>query len=359
MAAKLKITEIAKRTGLSISTVSRVLAGKSNTSTKTKQLVLDCARAEGILETMSSGRILFNHLVVFAPSRAFDMRADIFYYRMIQGIRTAVEPYETHLSYCALEEYDSDVPLFLKRMSEPSCEGAIIIGIDDPVIHELAADIGKPCVLLNSRDKNLRLDAVLPDHQQISEFSANYLIQQGHREIVTLICLRRFTLERRLNGIRDAYTANNILFDESRHLITTSGFGTEEAEQAIDTYLNNCPSTQYPTAILTGGDFMAMGVMNALAKRKLSVPGDISLMSIDGFNLASIHDISLTSAHVPREELGQEAINLLQRRLRQPSALPCNLLVCGRLSAGDSVKRIGNSKLKPAVSTKDHGLYKG
>ncbi|STV92522.1 transcriptional regulator [Klebsiella michiganensis] len=38
-------------------------------------------------------------------------------------------------------------------------------------------------------------------------------------------------------------------------------------------------------------------------------------MSIDGFNLAAIQDVPLTAVHVPRDELGAEAVHLLQQRL--------------------------------------------
>lgn len=359
MGGRLKIKEIAAQTGLSISTVSRVLAGKANASAKVKQQVLECAASQGVLAGMSAGRFLFNNLTVFAPSRAFDVRTDIFYYRVVQGVRDAVANHDVRVGYCGLDEHDCDVQLFFRKINDPGCEAAIIVGIDDPRVHEVAADLGKPCVLVNCMDRAMRLDAVLPDHQQIGEYSAGHLIQQGHRDILTLICLRRFTLERRLNGIRDAFAANHMQFEEQRHLVTTSGFSAEEAEQAIDRYLDACPPAEYPSAILAGGDFMASGAISALQKRNYAVPGDFSVMSIDGFNLASIHDISLTSAHVPREELGQEAIGLLQRRLMRPSAPPCNLLLCGRLAPGESVKRIGNRRLKPAISTKDHGLYKG
>ncbi len=83
MSGKLKISEIAALTGVSISTVSRVLAGKSNTSPKIRQAVLECAKAHGVLAAMSAGRFLFNNVTVFAPSRAFDVRTDIFYYKVV------------------------------------------------------------------------------------------------------------------------------------------------------------------------------------------------------------------------------------------------------------------------------------
>jgi DNA-binding LacI/PurR family transcriptional regulator len=43
---------------------------------------------------------------------------------------------------------------------------------------------------------------------------------------------------------------------------------------------------------------------SALQKRGLRVPQDVSVMSIDGFNLAAIQDVPLTAVHVPRDELG-------------------------------------------------------
>jgi DNA-binding LacI/PurR family transcriptional regulator len=92
MSGKLKIKEVAAQTGVSISTVSRVLAGKANTSAEVKQKVLDCAKSHGVLSAMSAGRLLFNNVTVFAPPRAFDVRTDIFYSKGVQGIRSAVEP---------------------------------------------------------------------------------------------------------------------------------------------------------------------------------------------------------------------------------------------------------------------------
>lgn len=357
MAGKLKIKEIAQQTGVSISTVSRVLAGKSNTSAEAKQKVLACAKSHGVLSEISAGRLLFNSVTVFAPSRAFDVRTDIFYYKVLQGIRKAVAQQDIRVSYCALEEFDCDTQLFLKRISDPACETSLIIGIDDPRVQELAADIGKPCVLINCINHGLRLDAVSPDHQLIGELSANYLIEHGHREILTLICLRRETMERRLNGIKDAFAAHNIPFDNTRHLIVTSGFGTEEAREAIATYFHNLGSELQPTAILAGGDFMAVGAYEALKKLGISVPGDISIMSMDGFNLAEIHDVPLTSVHVPRDELGEEALRLLQLRITRPDAPFRTLLLSGKVTVQSSVKRIGSKKIKAAVSTKNHGLY--
>ena len=356
MGGRLKVSEIARQTGVSISTVSRILAGKSNTSQANRQKVLECARIQGVLPRLSGERILFNNVTVFAPKRAFDLRADIFYYKVVQGIRDAVENSDVHLTYCAIEENDADIPLFLKRLGNPACDAALIIGIDDPHVHALAADIGKPCVLINCDADSMRLDAVSPDHQLVGRYSATYLIEHGHRDILALMCLRRATMERRLAGVREAFSAHNITFDDQRHLVTTAGFAADEARQAIAAHLAELDRERYPTAILAGGDFMASGAIAELLERGLTIPGDISVMSMDGFNLAETHDIPLTAVHVPRDELGAEALRLLQRRLASPDAPLCHLMVSGRLFVGNSVKRLGSRKAG-STAGREHNLY--
>ncbi|EEQ07378.1 MULTISPECIES: LacI family DNA-binding transcriptional regulator [Yersinia] len=358
MNGKLKIQEIANQTGLSISTVSRVLAGKANTSAKAKQQVMAYAQSQGILQNLSSGRLMLNNIMVFAPHRAFDVRTDIFYYKVIQGITEAVSQHEVMIRYCGLSETQSDISLFLEKMTNPQTEAAIIIGIDDPRIHTLAAGVHKPSVLVNCRDKEMSLDSVSPDHQLIGEFSANYLIQQGHRQILTLQCLRRNTMELRLLGIKEAFASHNISFDDNQHLITTHGFGGEEAEQAVSDFMAACEDKrQWPTAILAGGDYMAVGAVNALNKLKISVPDSISVMSMDGFNLAEIHDVPLTAVHVPRDELGAEAIQLLQRRLLRPDAPFSNTLLQGRLVVRSSVKQVNHKRAMSAANKPSDQLY--
>lgn len=358
MNGKLKIQEIANQTGLSISTVSRVLAGKANTSAKAKQQVMAYAQSQGILQNLSSGRLMLNNIMVFAPHRAFDLRTDIFYYKVIQGITEAVSRHEVKIRYCGLSETQSDISLFLEKMTHPQTEAAIIIGIDDPRIHTLAAGVHKPSVLVNCRDKEMSLDSVSPDHQLIGEFSANYLIQQGHRQILTLQCLRRNTMELRLVGIKEAFASHNMSFDDNQHLITTHGFGAEEAELAVTHFITACQDKQqWPTAILAGGDYMAVGAVNALNKLKISVPDSISVMSMDGFNLAEIHDVPLTAVHVPRDELGAEAIQLLQRRLLRPDAPLSNTLLQGRLVVRSSVKQVNHKRAMAAANKPLDQLY--
>ncbi|APG17350.1 cytochrome-c peroxidase [Kosakonia radicincitans] len=355
MDKKLKISEIARRTNLSTSTVSRVLAGKANTSEQARSAVLACARELGVMEGIAAGRLLLNNLVVFAPQRAFDERSDIFYYRVIQSINKALDSHEVRLRYCALEELDSDAGTFLGRMQAAETQAAILLGIDDPHIHDLAAESGKPCVLINCRDRRMRLPSIAPDHRTIGEFAARYLFDMGHRDVVTVMCLRRYTMDLRLAGIKDAWLHDNLRFNSKRNLITVPSFSAREAQQRVGEWLDDPAHNVPPTAFLVSGDFMAEGTVRALQQRGLRVPQDISVMSIDAFNLAAIQDVPLTAVHVPRDELGIEAVHLLQQRLIRPQAAVGSLLLNGTLVVRESVRRIRSGQQRTAVEWQ--GLY--
>ncbi|WP_165464734.1 LacI family DNA-binding transcriptional regulator [Enterobacter cloacae] len=355
MDKRLKITQIAERTQLSISTVSRVLAGKANTSERARAKVLACARELGVMDGLAAGRLLLNSLVIFAPQRAFDERSDIFYYRVIQSISKGLSSHEVRLRYCALEENDGDAQLFLTRMNEPDTQAAILLGIDDPHIHDLAVDVAKPCMLINCRDRHMRLPAVAPDHRAIGERAAEYLFEMGHREVMTVLCLRRYTMELRLSGIRDAWRTHNLSFDDKRDLLEVQSFSAKESARAVSEWLGQRQGKELPTAFLVGGDFMAAGAISALQSHGLRVPQDVSVMSIDGFNLAAIQDVPLTAVHVPRDELGVEAVHMLQQRLMRPDAAVGTLLLNGTLTVRESVRRIRQGKRRTAVERE--GLY--
>ena len=111
--------------------------------------------------------MLLNSLVVFAPQRAFDERSDILLlpgHSKVSTMRWLLAGAPANLR---AGRDDSDANRFPARMNEPETEAAILLGIDDPHIHDLAVDLAKPCVLINCRDEAMRLSSIAPDHRLI------------------------------------------------------------------------------------------------------------------------------------------------------------------------------------------------
>ena len=201
----------------------------------------------------------------------------------------------------------------------------------------------------------MRLPSIAPDHRLIGQCAARYLFDMGHRAVMNVMCLRRYTMELRLGGFQEAWRARNLRFTASRDLISVANFSARETEEQVGAWLDGLQGRPLPTAFLVGGDFMAAGTVSALQKRGLRVPQDVSVMSIDGFNLAAIQEVPLTAVHVPRDELGSEAVHLLQQRLLRPEAPHGSLLLHGTLVVRDSVRRIRPGKGHTAVEPQ--GLY--
>ncbi|MCM0011956.1 cytochrome-c peroxidase, partial [Klebsiella pneumoniae] len=83
-----------------------------------------------------------------------------------------------------------------------------------------------------------------------------------HREVMNVLCLRRYTMELRLAGIRDAWRAHNLSFSDKRDLLVVPSFSARETEQAVSGWLSEVQGRDLPTAFLVGGDFMAAGTIS-------------------------------------------------------------------------------------------------
>lgn len=332
MSGKLKMDEIAALTGYSVSTVSRVLSGKSYTSDKAREAIVSCARRLGVLDSLSSGRLLINGIAVFAPLRTFTARGDAFYLEVTRGIAEAIAPHDVYLSYCGLDEQRADIKVFQEKANNKNINAIILIGIDDPTVHKLAQLLDKPCVLINSQDQEGLLDAVSPDHRAIGNRAVQYLFDQGHRRILHVTSLRRETMYWRLEGIKEVYRQYQIPFDTGRDLLVTEGFSEDESERAIGNWLNETPREAWPEVIFCAGASMSTGIRRVLEKIGVEIPGELSLMTTDVQELDAHIVAVVTSITIPCRALGVEAVHLLQNRLNRPSAPVFNLLLKGKVT---------------------------
>ena len=71
-----------------------------------------------------------------------------------------------------------------------------------------------------------------------------------------------------------------------------------------------------PTAVFAANDLMAIGAMRAAKEGGLGVPKEVSIVGFDDIAVAQVTDPPMTTVHVPKYELGREAMSLLIRRLK-------------------------------------------
>lgn len=192
------------QTSLSSSTVSQVLASKANTSYRARKKVLACAKKLKVINKIASSRMLLNNLVIFAPQQAFNKQTNIFYFRVIQSISKALSHYKVQLRYCALNKFNSTPSKFLARINKAKTQAAILLSINNPHIHNLAANFSKPCVIINCHNQRMRLPTVAPNHKNISAFASHFLFKIKHRKVINIMCLRQYTIKLQLAKIKKA-----------------------------------------------------------------------------------------------------------------------------------------------------------
>jgi LacI family repressor for deo operon, udp, cdd, tsx, nupC, and nupG len=164
-----------------------------------------------------------------------------------------------------------------------------------------------PLVLAAEPLMRSRLPTVGVDHAGGAEEAVRHLIHLGHRRIAHIAGLDSvLSAGSRMEGYRKALRAARISVDES--LIQRGSFTVDSGTSAMHALLRQ---RRMPTAVFCANDQMAMGAIRALRSLGLRVPADVSVIGFDDGELAEIYDPPLTTVHIPRFDVGYQAMMTL------------------------------------------------
>ncbi len=195
-----------------------------------------------------------------------------------------------------------------------------------------------PIVFLNSSYPGLSCPMVALQDEMAGRRGAEYLIAHGHRKLGGFFKRDDGQGIRRYQGFMEAIRDAGIRPCEDGIL----WFDTEDAldfgrlEQAVVKRLGSC------TGVLCYNDSAACEVMEIWRRHGISVPGDVSLVSVDNTDLAVLGEVGLTSVHHPKEELGEKAAEMLLSMIRSGGP-GCSYEFEARLAERDSVKQMDSA----------------
>lgn len=196
-----------------------------------------------------------------------------------------------------------------------------------------------PTIFLTRPGPDIRFDCVAVDNRQIGYRAARHLIELGHRYIVHIGQPDYSTGQERAAGYRQAMVEANlqpqivsIKEDPARtrarasdtppleHLIYPSAQLARElwGAQAKD------PS---PTAVFCFNDIVAMSVYKELRDLSLSIPGDVSLVSVDDLLAVRHFEVPLTTFRLPGSAIGAKSAELLLQRLEGDHSPPARIFL--------------------------------
>jgi DNA-binding LacI/PurR family transcriptional regulator len=307
--------DIATLAGVSVSTVSRVLANEPGISEAVRRQILKVAAEHGYpvkapSETIGGG------LALIASDGATG-GLSVFYEAIVDGLRAAAAeagmPFEVRL----VREDRATPEVIREYMRTAGAEGLFLVGIDpNDTLRAWLEQSGTPAVLVNGTDPKLRFDGVSPSNFFGAFEAASRLTKAGHRRILHLTGSHRHTIRERVRGFEAAIAATDGA--EGRLVrMTFHGSASREAHALTAAVLAEDPGF---TAAFCMNDFIAVGVLEAVTEAGLRVPEDFAIVGFDDLPCALMTNPPLSTMRVDRAALGREAVSLMISRFRDRTA---------------------------------------
>lgn len=345
MAKQATLADVAKKSKVSVSTVSLVLRDKPGIPDATRRRVVAAANALGytakhrstMLQLQQPTNKLANLGLILKADHDLPPQANPFYSYVVAGIEETCRRNHINLMFATMSVDADNVPVEMPRlMEEDQIDGLLLVGafVGEALNERLRAK-QVPVVLVDAYAASNGYDAVLSDNGRGAYQAVSYLVEQGHKHIAlvgTHPNAYPSFLQRRSAYVR-ALTDHNI----TKTYFADSNREPAEVERATRALLEKNPQV---TALFGANDQVALTTMATAQAMGRRVPQDISVIGFDDIELASRVTPSLTTMHVDKVGMGRLAVQLLADRVQFPESEKITTLLQPRLIVRGSVRVI-------------------
>jgi DNA-binding LacI/PurR family transcriptional regulator len=215
-------------------------------------------------------------------------------------------------------------------------DGVITIALPQVIIKELEKTLFGATIVLVDTEPSKKFDAINIDNYQGATIATQHLIDLGHKEIVHITGpMSGYEGKVRRQAYEDAMKASHLKSDviEADWSIEK---GYEVGKQIV-------ARKKRPTAIFTGNDHLAVGLLKALNESGVSVPNDMSLIGFDDIPEAQFMTPSLSTVKQNFDELGKLSINKMMVQLKEATK-PEAINIDATLIIRDSTQKLKKVK---------------
>jgi len=329
------IEDVARRAGVSVSTVSRVLNRKGRISQQTRQRVFDIAREleypVGPAQTASRRRT--NTIGIMFNRRLRSLLSDPFYGLVMVGVEESLRQDGYQVFFSTLGEHDDDIAAIQGFASGRRADGLILAGCDvEREYIDRIMSLGIPLVLVDNNIVSPKVPCVMTDNTAGAREAVEHLIDLGHNDIAFVSGpLTHSSLFERYQGYRQAMEAHGLPVRQELSVIyeDVSSFSVDGGFEAATRLMNR---SRRPTAIFAANDPLALGAMKAALSLGLTIPRDLSIVGFDDVEAAAHTSPPLTTVRVDKTDLGRHAARLLSELIDGGSDYaPYKIVVCTEL----------------------------
>lgn len=309
------MNDVAKRAGVSIATVSRVLNnnGKVNDATRTKilkaikELKYQPSR---VAKRLRSKSISGNLLGVLIP----DIQ-NPFYVDVLEGIEEVAYKNNYALIMCNFSQDEKKEKLYLEILLSEGIDGLIAAPAsgEDVQLKKIIKE-GLPVVCVDRGLNGTDVDVVLVNNENGAYNAVDYLAKKGYKRIAYISGLPTIpSSKEREKGYRQAILDNRLTIEEE--LIK---YGDSKLQSGIDLCKGLLDLPKPPDAIFTGNNLITLGALEVIHSRDLSIPEDVAIVGFDDMFWSNSLNPPLTAVKQPAREIGRRAGELLIQRVNEP-----------------------------------------
>jgi LacI family transcriptional regulator len=329
------IYDVAREAGVSMATVSRVVNNKPNVKPHTRSKVYEAIdrlsyRPNAVARGLASKKTTTVGVVI--PDISNSMFSEV-----VRGIEDIANMYHYNIILCNSDKKKEKELRVINTLLEKQVDGLVFMGGLITKEHIDAFHTSVPVVLCATSDENNVIPSVNIDHESAAFDAVKHLIQQGHNNIGMIsIPLQDPSIGyARFQGYKQALEQYGIPFRESN--VRVGNYRYESGVEMIQYFLQ---LNERPTAIFAANDEMAIGAIHAIQDYGLSVPDDISVISVDNVRMAEMVRPQLTTIAQPMYDIGAVAMRLLTKLMRKESVIDHVVVLSHELILRKSVAQI-------------------
>lgn len=330
------IKDIAKASGVSISTVSRVINGNYPVSREARERVEEAMqrldyRPNAIARSLRNQKTNLAALVVADLSNPFFME-------IAKGLEEEMAGIGCQLVIASSGGSVQKERELLDTLIEKRIDGLVIASSDNEGGHiKTCIEAGIPVVLVDRSIEGIHTSQILWDDEKYSYQLTKLFIDNGHKDIgIVNVTLTNPNGKWRLEGFRRALREAGI--PEKPEFISSSNFSSDEACYFVTQMM---AAKNRPTAIFCANNIMLQGTLQALRNLGLRIYDDVSVAVFGNPECNRYISPAVTAAGQDTLKMGQMAGELLKNLISKAENREKTMILKSEILMGGSIRRIG------------------
>lgn len=304
------IKDIARESGYSVSTVSRVLNNRNDVSPDARKKIEEVVAKFNFVPNNNAKHLKQNN------SKAIGVLvkgiSNMLFASVVEEIQRMIEKTEYTLVVSYLDEDADEVEQAILLCRERKPLGLLFLGGNSEYFHREFSGVDVPCVLVTNRANEMHfenLSSVATDDIAAARCAVDQLFVAGHRRIGILggDFDKSYTSHQRFLGCEQSFSEHGAVLDVE-HCYEKARFSFGSACRAMKRLIGKFPDV---TAVFAMSDVMAIGAIRALRDLGYRVPEDVSVIGFDGTSLAEYYNPKLATIKQQHQTLANRSIEIL------------------------------------------------